>query len=82
MVAEDGELFKTGISFTGIIGKLLVSGHQWEIHMAFTECSMTQPSDRLDSLNRNWVDAEHLQLFGEPCDSLQRFLRCCVKGSG
>lgn len=27
---EDGELFKTGISFTGTIGKLSVSGQQWK----------------------------------------------------
>lgn len=27
---EDGELFKTGISFTGMIGKLSVSGQQWK----------------------------------------------------
>ena len=29
-VEEDGELFKTGISFTGMIGKLSVSGQQWK----------------------------------------------------
>ena len=27
---EDGELCKTGISFTGMIGKLPVSGQQWK----------------------------------------------------
>lgn len=27
-VEEDGELFKTGISFTGMIGKLSLSGQQ------------------------------------------------------
>jgi len=27
---EDGELFKTEISFTGMPGKLLVSGKKWK----------------------------------------------------